>query len=170
MKTLWIAGLLLASCTLAAAETGIKTVVKLVESRYAVRHHGVPGLWLAKPFLFGSGVGGLKIAEFEKFRVPAADMYSLKEDLQRALGPEWQPFVEQWSRRDGEWSVIYSKGSGDTLRLLIVTSEDEDGLTVMQMNLSGKAMRLWIDEPVDTAKHRRGRSANPESAELSPAK
>jgi hypothetical protein len=163
MKTLWIAGLLIASCTLAAADTGIKTVVKLLERRYAVRHHGLLGLWLAKPFLISSGVGGLKIAEFEDFRVPPADMYSLKEELQRALGPEWQSFVEEWSRRDGERSVIYSKGTGDTLRLLIVTSEDKEGLTVVQMNLSGNAMRKWIHEPVDSAKDRHHR-ATAESA------
>jgi hypothetical protein len=50
----------------ASAETGINTVVGLVESRYAVRHHGVPALWLARPFLIGFGVGGLKMALFSK--------------------------------------------------------------------------------------------------------
>jgi hypothetical protein len=35
---------------------------------------------------------------------------------------------------------------------LIVTSEENDGLTVLQMNVSGKAREEWFNEPVSCAK------------------
>ena len=63
------------------AETGIKTVVRLIESRYGVRHEGIPGLWLAKPFLTSSGTGGLKIEEFSSLRISATDSEWLRQHI-----------------------------------------------------------------------------------------
>jgi len=154
MNRAWYLLLLMTiASTAATAETGIKTVVKLMEARYAVRHHGVPGLWLAKPFMIGSGVGGLKIAEFSSFRVPSQDSYVLKQQVAMSLGPEWHPFVEEWSKRDGDWSLIYTKTNDAKVSILIATSDGEDGFTVVQMDLSGKALRQWFDGPVERAKH-----------------
>ena len=85
MSRAWLLCLLLVSSA-ATAETGIATAVRLVESRYAVRHHGVPGLWLAKPFMIGSGVSGLKVAEFDNFHIPAEDSYTLKQQLSKIAG------------------------------------------------------------------------------------
>jgi hypothetical protein len=148
----WLVFVLAFAGAAGTAQTGIKTVVKLLETRYSIRHHGVPALWLAKPFMFGSGVGGLKIAEFENFRMPSEDAGTLQQQVGAALGPEWFPFVETWSKRDREWSVIYAKEAGDKMQLLIVTSEENDGLTVLQMNVSGKARDEWFNEPVHCAK------------------
>lgn len=133
------------------AQSGIDRVVKLLETRYAVRHHGVPGLWLVKPFGFGSGVSGLKIAQFENFRVPSGDGYKLNEQIRSALGADWTPFVETWSKADHEWSVIYATEKGDRLQLLIVNSDEDDGLEVLQMEVSGKARDEWVGQPVKSA-------------------
>ena len=151
-----IALLVAAATTTAAAGTGIGTVVKILEHRYAVHHHGVPGLWLAKPFLIGSGVGGLKIAQFENFNVPAADMGRLMDDVGSSLGADWQPFVQVWSKKEGEWTAIYANTSGQKLRLLIVSSEQHDGVTLMQVDVSGKARDKWFDEPVQSARKEAG--------------
>jgi hypothetical protein len=148
--------LLVAVTTTTAAGTGIGTVVKILEHRYAVHHHGVPGLWLAKPFLIGSGVGGLKVAEFKNFNVPAADMGGLMDELGNSLGAEWQPFVQVWSKKDGEWTTIYAKTAGAKLRLLIVNSERRDGVTLMQVDVNGKAREKWFDEPVQSARKEAG--------------
>lgn len=135
----------LASTTYAA--TGIDTVIRFLETRYSTRHHGIPGLWLAKPFLFGSGVSGLKIAAFESLHIPADEGDSLPSELNRELGEDWNPFIETWSKGDGEWSVIYARSNGNRLELLIVDSDGQDGVTVLQMKLSGKALDEWVSEP-----------------------
>ena len=84
--------------------------------------------------------------------MPSEDAGTLQQQVGAALGPEWFPFVETWSKRDREWSVIYAKETGDKMQLLIVTSEENDGLTVLQMNVSGKAREEWFNEPVSCAK------------------
>lgn len=144
--------MLLCGTVNAFAGTGITQVIKLVEAKYSTHHRGVPGLWLAKPFLIGSGVGGLKMATFENLSIPADDMYQLKRQVSEALGPDWQPFVETFSKRDGEWSAIYLQTSGKAMHLLIATGERGE-FTVMQLKLSEKAMRDWMDEPVSHARH-----------------
>ncbi len=147
-----VIAMVLGIASAAWAENGIDRVVKLLETRYAVRHHGVPGLWLAKPFLFGSGVSGLRIAEFDNFRVPAGDGNALNEEVRKTLGADWTPFVETWSKADHEWSVIYARDHGDRLQLLIVDSDEHDSLEVLQMEVSGKARDEWVSEPVGSAK------------------
>jgi hypothetical protein len=161
MKRIWNSALvfvmLIVGGTVSTAETGMKTVVTVLETRYSVRHHGVPGLWLAKPFLFVSGLGSLKMAVFGNFRPPAGDTYVLKESVEQALGPEWSPFVETWSKTDGESTVIFAKTVGDGLRMLIVSSDREDGLTLLQVGVSGRAVRLWLDEPSECVERVSGR-------------
>ena len=85
MKFLFLAAIFI-SCASASAETGINTVVRLLEVRYSVRQHGM------------------------------------------------------------------TKAKDQRISMLIVTSEHEDGVTVIQLNLSGRALREWVDEP-ESAKH-----------------
>jgi len=145
--------LLVVMCGAANAETGINAVVHVIESRYAVHAHGIPGLWLAKPFLLGAGVGGFKMVQFEKFCAPVGDAYVLKTEFGKALGENWSPFIETWSKSDKEWTTIYANTAPGATKMLIVSCDQGDGLTVMQMNLNGKRLGRWIDEPVDSATH-----------------
>lgn len=146
------AAMVLCGAVNAFGGTGISQVIKLVEAKYSTHHHGVPALWLAKPFLVGSGVRGLKMATFENLSIPADDMYQLKRQVSEALGPDWQPFVETFSKHDGEWSAIYLQTSGKAMQLLIA-SDDHEEFTIVQIKLSEKAMHDWIDEPVQHAKY-----------------
>ena len=152
MRQTFVAVVVLCCSLNGFAATGFGQLVKAIEHRYSVRHHGVPGLWLAKPFLIGSGVGGLRIANFNNFHIPAADMDQARQQMREVLGPEWQPFVEVFSKHDGEWTAIYIQTSGKTMELLIA-ADDDNNFTVVQMKLSERAMREWMDEPVKHAKH-----------------
>jgi hypothetical protein len=140
--------LLLSLSSATPAETGIKTVLRLVESRYGVRHQGIPALWLAKPFLIRSGTGGVKIAEFGGLRISATDGEWLREHIPQSLGQDWHPFVEEWSKSHGEWSFIYTKSNLEQVSMLIVTSDPEDGLTAVEMRLSGKNLAEWLNDPI----------------------
>jgi hypothetical protein len=160
MKRAAIAAVFMAACCLNAfAETGIAQVIRVLEQKYSVHHHGIPGLWLAKPFMIGSGVSGLKMATFGDLRVPSAGMHELKQQMRQALGPQWQPFVETYSARSGEWTAIYLQPSGKAMQMLIATGEHNE-FTVMKMKLSEKAMRDWIDEPVKHSHHSAIRSSH----------
>ena len=149
---LWLLLLLPLLSAAARAETGIKTVVRLVESRYSVRHHGIAGLSLAKPFLTSGGGGGVKIEEFSGLHISAGDSEWLREHIPQSLGPEWHPFVEEWSKRAGEWSFIYTKSNGEHTSMLILTSDQEDGLTAVEMRVADTDMAEWLDDPIHNRK------------------
>lgn len=134
----------------------IRAVVKAVEGRYAVHHHGVPGLWIAKPFMIGSGASGLKMAVFDGFCRTDVTGTEFEAAVQQALGSQWSPFVSVVSNH--ERTIIYTRPSGSKLIMLVATFE-HDGLTLMQMRVGGKAMRDWLDEPVQTASDRRRRTS-----------
>lgn len=154
MKGLYLLLLPLLSAA-APAQTGIKTVVGLIETRYSVRHHGIPASWLEKPSWNSSGGGEFKIEEFSGLRISADDSQWLREHIPQSLGSDWHPFVEEWSRRDGEWSFIYTKSDGQHVSMLILTSDQEDGLTAVEMGVSDKTMAAWLDDPIQNAKNHR---------------
>jgi len=157
MKGVYLLLLLLLPMLSAAApaETGIKTVVRLIESRYSVHRHGIPALWLAKPFLNSAtgGGGGVKIEEFSGLHISARDSEWLRQHIPASLGPDWHPFVEEWSNRDGEWSFIYTRSKGQHVSMLILTSDEEDGLTAVEMRVSDQNMAEWLDDPIQSAKN-----------------
>jgi hypothetical protein len=136
--------------TAEAGETGIKNVVQMLEARYATRHHGVHWLWLARPFLIGSGVSGLKMAEFHDLRGRPSQSENLSDEVGRTLGPDWSRFVETWEQ-GGEWSLIYARTDGQGMKMLIVSAEQSSAVTLVQLTVSGKALDRWIDEPAETA-------------------
>lgn len=136
--------------TAEAGETGITNVVKMLEARYATRHHGIHWLWLARPFLIGSGVSGLKMAEFHDLRRRPSPSENLSDEVGRTLGPDWSLFVETWEQ-GGEWSLIYARTNGRGMKMLIVSAEPGNEVTLVQLTVSGKALDGWVDEPVETA-------------------
>lgn len=151
----------------ACAETGIHTAVGLVESRYAVHHHNIPLLWLAKPFLIGSGVGGLKIALFEDLHVTLKDSYSLRDGVADALGPDWHPFVENWSKSGHECTLIYVRTNRHKIGMLILTAEEQGDTTLLQVTLKPKRFGKWVKEPLEhTKKGRRGSPRSESGADL----
>jgi hypothetical protein len=148
-RSMILAVIVLLSWASASAQGDFRTVVKAVETKYAVHHHGFPGLWIAKPFMIGSGVSGLKMALFDGFDCTDVTSAEFESVLKGTLGPEWLPFASVVSKH--ERTVIYTRPSGSKLAMLIANFEG-DGLTLMQMNVGSKAMHDWVDEPVQTAR------------------
>jgi hypothetical protein len=136
--------------TAEAGETGIKNVVQMFETHYATRHHAIHWLWLARPFLLGSGVSGLKMAEFHDLQGRAPQSENLSDEVGRTLGPDWSLFVESWER-GGEWSLIYARTSGRGMKMLMVSADQGDEVTLVQLTVSRKALDGRVDEPVETA-------------------
>ncbi len=150
--------LILVALTLpAAAADGFKSVVKGIEKHYGIKrlHPHLIGftMFVAKPFMWGSGAGGLKVAVFEsdegrEFRASPAD---LERIMAESLGGEWQPFVRVHSRRDGEATTIYAQASGKRMRMIIATVESDE-IAVVQLNISAAGITKWIEDPEGEAR------------------
>jgi len=150
-------GFLLVVMSIPAFADDFDTVAKAIESHYGI-HRISPALmgfasFIAKPALWGSGVGGLKIAVFEdEGRNLAPSVRDLDQIMIGSLNLKWQPFVRVDSRRGGEAVVIYSKVDGKHMTMLIGTVERSD-ISLVQIRVNPKAFQEWEANPEDKAKN-----------------
>ncbi len=147
---------LLALALPAAADDGFGAVVKGIEAHYGIRrlHPHLIGftMFLAKPMMWGSGAGSMKVAVFEEDgRSFTASLTELDAIVAKSVGRQWRPFVRVDSRRDGEATVIYTSFSGKHMRMLIATVE-HDSIAVVHMKISKGGIRKWMADPEGEAK------------------
>lgn len=93
------------------------------------------------------GVKGLKLAMWENPRLRLnGNGFDFVEVVHAGLSQDWQPLVRVWSKRDGEWTMIFSKPAGKQgkdLKLLIANVDNEDAV-VMEARLNPDRLSQWI--------------------------
>jgi len=156
MKRLITVVLLILACSAAAtaADRDVDAVVNAIEQQYGMHHTNLP--WIArafiKPALWGTGAK-LNMKLFEGQPLPAStSLQSIEEVTRKALDPSWRPFIQANSTRDHEKTVIYAKGDGKHMFLMIVAADRED-TTVVKLKLDTSETRRWMDEPQEHAGH-----------------
>jgi hypothetical protein len=138
-------------------------VVHAIEDHYGVRHMRIPFLSFAMSLAARpAGVSGIRLAVFEDFHPSSSNMHtraSMSEDLQRvvehSLGPDWRLFVRTRTQDDSDDALIYVNLGEAKLQMMIVTIEPDEA-TVVEMNLSDRALRRWLDEPKESAEDNSG--------------
>jgi len=155
MKSLRIILLLLCAAPLAfAGDNEFRGVVRAIEGTYGVHHTHIPLLGAMMFFARPAGVGGIRLAVFENFEMPA-DAADFSRVVEHSLGPDWHPFVRVRSRSDGETTLIYTSPSGGKMRMMVVNLEPSEA-TVVELNLSERAIRHWLKEPGEEAEGESG--------------
>lgn len=150
-------GLLLVMMSIPAFADEFNAAAKAIESHYGIRRLS-PALmgfasFIAKPAMWGSGVGGLKIAVFEdEGRTLTPSVRELDQLMLGSLDGKWQPFVRVDSRRDGEAVVIYSKVDGKHM-IMLIGSVDRSDISLVQIRVNPKAFQEWEASPKDKAKN-----------------
>jgi len=133
-------------------EREFKGVVQAIEDHYGVRHTHIPfvGL-LVSVAAHPAGVSNFKLAVFEDFHSAniTTTSASVTDDLQgvveHSLGSDWRLFVRTRSHNDDDNTLIYVNLGDGKLRMMIVTIEPNEA-TVVEMNLSERAMLNWIEK------------------------
>ena len=157
MKSLRVLALILCASTLAAAaDHEFRSVVRSIETSYGVHHMHIPLLGVALFFVRPAGVGGLKLAVFEGFKTPT-DAADVTRIIESSLGPDWHPFVKVHSKGDtnGETTLIFASPAGGHMRMMIVDLEPSEA-TVVELNLSDRAIKKWMKEPGEEADNQSG--------------
>jgi hypothetical protein len=150
MKSLRIVLLLLCCTTVAfGRDRDFRGVVNAIEHTYGVHHMHIPLLGVTMFFARPEGVSGLHLAVFEGFDTPA-DTDGVRRVVENSLGDGWYPFVRVRSRDDGETTLIYANPSGGKMRMMIVNLEPSEA-TVVELNLSERAIKAWLSEPGENA-------------------
>lgn len=140
-------------------------VVSAVEHRYDLHAQRIPMMGfvsLCARVATNGGVKGMRVAEFDHVS-GIADTDELARVVSASLGEAWQPFVTDRHGNSG-LSVIFVQPHGDAMRMLIADYEHGE-LDVVRMELNGRQLARWMDDPEGHAKHRDFRTENGDSAE-----
>jgi hypothetical protein len=168
MKTLltkiFIAILLVAFSTPVEAKgDDFKSVVKLIEQFYGVKHVGIPfvaraGMKVATTAARIKGgeakriaeAGSIKLAVFENQDFDG-DFVKFRASLNGALNLTWSPIIQTLSATTQEQTYIFLRSAGEKFNVLVITIEPRDA-TVVQVTLSPKNLALLMKDPEGTGK------------------
>ena len=146
-----------------AKDDDFKSVVKMIEQFYGVKHQGIPflakaGMKVATTAARIKGgeakriaeAGSVKVAVFENEQF-AGDFTKFRALLNESLNSTWSPLVQTLSGTTQEQHYIFLRSDGDKFNVLVVTIEQRDA-TVVQVTLSEKNLALLIKDPEGTGK------------------
>ncbi|HEX3067430.1 MAG TPA: hypothetical protein VHX14_02565 [Thermoanaerobaculia bacterium] len=130
------------------ARAGFDDVVRAVESRYHVRHTGIPffglvrfAIWVAQP----AGVSDVQLATFEHARID--DERGLAEIVSRNIGEGFRPLVRTRSSRNGEVTQIYAHPMGNDRVALLVFAHERAETTIVRVVVSMDKFEEAMNKP-----------------------
>lgn len=152
MRPRLLAVFLAASAAAFGADREFDRLVKAVESRFGVQRTHIPLMGVANFFVKVArpeGAMGFKLAVFEDLKLNAdgAALDRIMADASEGL----HPLVRVRSRRDHEWTYIYTGEAGKTTKMLIATFERNEA-TVIEVQLSMDALLRSLGDPARTGK------------------
>ena len=140
-----------------------KSVVKMIEQFYGVKHQGIPflakaGMKLATTAARIKGgeakriaeAGSIKLAVFENQDFDG-DFTKFRASLNAALSATWIPVIQTLSAKTQEQSYIFLRSAGEKFNVLVITIESREA-TVVQVTLSPKNLARLMKDPEGTAK------------------
>jgi hypothetical protein len=140
-----------------------KSVVKMIEQFYGVKHGGIPflakaGMKVARTAARVKGgtakriadAGSIQLAVFEDQKFDG-EFTKFRADLNSALQETWSPLVQTVSANDGEQVYIFLRDAGKKFQVLVITIEERDA-TVVQATISPKNLALLLKDPQGTGK------------------
>ena len=140
-----------------------KSVVKLIEQFYSVKHQGIPflakaGMKVATTAARIKGgqarriaeAGSIKVAVFENQEF-AGDFTKFRATLNGALNVSWVPLIQTLSATTQDQNYVFLRDAGGKFSVLVVTITQRDA-TVVQVNVSKENLALLLRDPEGTGK------------------
>jgi hypothetical protein len=155
--------LLVLSIPVHAGDDDFKSVVKMIEQFYRVKHQGIPFLAKAGMKVGTTAAkikggeakriaeaGSVKLAVFED-QAFNGDFTKFRASLNGALNDTWIPLIQTLSGKGGEQNYIYLRNARDKYNVLVINISERDA-TVVQVTVSGKNLALLLKDPEGTGK------------------
>ncbi|HET8781461.1 MAG TPA: hypothetical protein VFM63_03510 [Pyrinomonadaceae bacterium] len=155
--------LLLPAAVVQAKGDDFKSVVKLIEQFYGVKHQGIPflakaGMRVATTAARIKGgtarrlaeAGSVKVAFFED-QTFDGEFTQFRTSLNAAMNQTWTPLIQTLSAENEEQVYIFVREAGDKFNVLVITIERREAV-VVQVTLSPKNFALLLKDPEGTGK------------------
>ncbi|HEX5883703.1 MAG TPA: hypothetical protein VFY67_04095 [Pyrinomonadaceae bacterium] len=146
-----------------AKDDDFKSVVRMIEQFYSVKHQGIPflakaGMKVATTTARIKGgqakriaeAGSIKLAVFEDQEFDG-DFMKFRSSLNGALNATWTPLIQTLSAKSAEQTYIFLRSAGEKFNVLVITIADRDA-TVVQVTLSPKNLAALMRDPEGAGK------------------
>ena len=163
MKTFLAIILLIFATTTVQANDDFKSVVKMIEKFYGVKHVGIPflakaGMKVATTAARIKGgtakriaeAGSIKLAVFENQEFNG-DFTKFRASLNVALNTTWMSLLQTLSATNGDQNYIFLHDDGKKFHVLVITIAQRDA-TVVQVTLSPENVGKLLKDPEGTGK------------------
>ena len=152
-----------AASVVQAKDDDFKSVVKMIEQFYGVKHIGIPflakaGMKVATTAARIKGgqakriaeAGSIKLAVFENQDFDG-DFTKFRASLNGALTETWIPVIQTLSGKTEEQMYIFLRSAGEKFNVLVITIEPREA-TVVQVTLSPANLARLMKDPEGTGK------------------
>ncbi len=139
---------------IACLASDMNRVVQSLETDLGVHRTHIPMLGAAMfvgKVATGFQMPGVKLAIFEDERLGDLSPQEIERSVVRALGPQWTQLVKSTSKYGEEQNWIYVSEEGKKLQMFIASVEHNE-LSLVQVKISERQMRRWINETDEMAK------------------
>jgi hypothetical protein len=154
MRARLLAVFLAAAAAACGADREFDGLAKAVESRFGVQRTHIPLMGMAN-FLVKvarpGGAAGFRLAVFEDLKFDADGDGAALDRIMAEASQGLHPLVRVRSRRDSEWTYIYTGEAGKTTKVLIATFERSEA-TVVEVQVSMDALLRALGDPAQTGK------------------
>lgn len=146
-----------------AKNDDFKSVVKMIEQFYGVKHVGIPFLARAGMKVAATAArikggeakriaeaGSIKLAIFENQDFDG-DFIKFRASLNGALTLNWIPVIQTLSATNKEQTYIFLRSAEEKFNVLVITIEPREA-TVVQVTLSPKNLAQLLKDPEGTGK------------------
>lgn len=154
MRTRLLALLLAASAGAFGADRDFDQLVKAVEARFGVPQAHIPMMGVANFFVKVArpkGVAAFRLAVFEHLNFDADGDGTALDRIMAEASKGLHPLVRVRSRRDHEWTYIYTGEAGKITKMLVATFERREA-TLVQVQLSMDALVRALGDPAAAGK------------------
>jgi hypothetical protein len=168
MKPRLLALLLAASAAAFGADSDFDRLVKAVEARFGVHRTYIPMMGVANFFVKiarPEGARGFKLAVFEDLRSGSFRDGSELDRLMEQAAAGLRPLVRVRSRRDGEFTYIYTGDFGKNNRMLVASFE-RDEAAIVELKLDMEALARSLSNPRSMDQWGRGSGSGDRRASL----
>jgi hypothetical protein len=154
MRSRLLALFLAASAGAFGADRDFDRLVKAVEARFGVQQTHIPMMGAANFFVKVArpkGVAGFRLAVFAHLSFDAEGDGAALDGIMADASKGLHPLVRVRSRRDHEWTYIYTGEEGKITKVLVATFERHEA-TVVQVQLSMDALVRALGDPAEAGK------------------
>jgi VWFA-related protein len=138
------------STTVSAGSDPFAEAVSHIERQYHARQTHVPLLGLANfvlKFWHPAGVKNIKLAVFQNQSFTSGTAGpDFDKNFRSAVGAEWQPIVQVYSREKNERTYIYHSDPGKDMKILVVNLSAKDAV-VAQVKFEPEKLAEFMQNP-----------------------